>query len=196
LGLYVSNIYTTIDLKETEAHVISDVRQVEAAVPQLYKDSAHPLPGSKELLALLDKAKVPWAIVTSGSTALVNGWLDVLNLPHPKHLVTAENVQNGKPDPACYELGRQKLGLSFSTSPNARILVLEDAPAGIKSGYGAGCEVLAVSTSHGTEQLACMPEAKWIVKDLDSVKFIGYDQKTGEVEIEIRSALRSKVESK
>jgi glycerol 3-phosphatase-1 len=154
-------------------------------LPKLYKDSAHALPGSRDLVSALDSSKAPWAIVTSGSRPLVTGWLNVLGLPHPAQMVTAEDVQNGKPDPACYALGRERLGLGIEK----RILVLEDAPAGIKSGKSANCEVIAVSTSHSIEILAEMPEAKWLVKDLESVKFIGYDVKTGQVEVEISGAL-------
>ena len=60
---------------------------------------------------------------------LVEGWLKVFGLAVPKCLVTAEDVENGKPDPACYRLGKQRLGLDEV----APILVLEDAPAGIRA---------------------------------------------------------------
>ena len=39
---------------------------------------------------------------------MVTGWLDVMKLAHPKAMVTAEDVEHGKPDPACYLLGRAK----------------------------------------------------------------------------------------
>jgi glycerol-1-phosphatase len=166
-----------------------DVKHIEGLLPKLYRDSAEALPGSRTLLAELEKENAPWSIVTSGSLPLVNGWLDALELTHPKRIVSAEDVKNGKPDPECYLLGRKGLNLDGKAS-SARVLVLEDAPAGIRAGHAAGCEVLAVATSHSKEQLAGLPEAKWVVKDLESVKFIAYDPSSGEIEVEISGALQ------
>ncbi|KAI1635169.1 haloacid dehalogenase-like hydrolase [Biscogniauxia mediterranea] len=159
------------------------VRHMEGLLPKLHGQDAVEIPGARALLDDLIAAKAPWAIVTSGTEPLVMGWLDVLSLPHPEHLVTAESVANGKPDPACYELGRSKLGLPPSSSSssssssvngekeNSQVLVLEDSPAGIRSGKAAGCKVLAVVTSHTVEQVAAA-EPDWIVQDLRSVKMV------------------------
>ena len=54
-------------------------------------------PKHKDLLASLEAAKAPWAIVTSGTRPLVTGWLDVMKLAHPRNLVVAEDVKEGKP---------------------------------------------------------------------------------------------------
>jgi glycerol-1-phosphatase len=169
---------------------VLDVRAAEGILPKKFKDSAIALPGSRKLLSALEEAHAPWAIVTSGTLPLVTGWLEVMRLARPEHLVTAEDVKNGKPDPACYALGRERLGVEASKQPAARVLVLEDAPAGIRSGYAAGCEVVAVSSSHAAEELAVLPEAKWVVKDLASVTFISYDERTKEIEVEISGGLQ------
>ena len=103
--------------------------------------------------------------------------LDVLQLPMPENLVVAEDVENGKPDPSCYLLGKEKLGLTA----DAEVLVLEDSPAGIKAGKAAGCKVLGVVTSHTIEQvLNAGPD--WIVKDLRSVRVVGHSQEGVELE--------------
>lgn len=44
-------------------------------------------------------------------------------------------------------------------------LVVEDAPAGIRSGKAAGAKVLAVLTSHSLEAVKAV-EPDWIVPDL------------------------------
>jgi glycerol-1-phosphatase len=49
-------------------------------------------------------------------------------------LITAEAVRNGKPDPTCYLLGKEKLGLEL----DEEVLVIEDMPAGIKAGNRLG----------------------------------------------------------
>lgn len=122
------------------------------------------LPGARRLLQDLDAQKVPWAIVTSATGPLLTGWLDILKLNPPKARVVAEDVQNGKPDPSCYQLGRERLGLS----DRARMLVIEDAPSGIKAGKAAGFKVVGLATTHTIEQLT-EAGADWIVRDLRSL---------------------------
>lgn len=150
----------------------------------LYGDDATDIPGARALLDSLEAASSPWAIVTSGTRPLVSGWLKVLGLAMPEHLVTAESVQSGKPDPACYLLGLEKLGLRDAAGD---VLVLEDAPAGIKAGKAAGCKVIGLATSHAVEQVAAAgPD--WVVKDLESVRVVGNEG--GRVTVEICNALR------
>ncbi|KAI1844330.1 hypothetical protein JX265_010241 [Neoarthrinium moseri] len=158
------------------------VCQMEGLLPKLHGDDAVEIPGARALLDALIPAAAPWAIVTSGTTPLVTGWLDVLKLPHPEHLVTAESVENGKPDPACYQLGRSKLKLSS----DADVLVFEDSPAGIQSGKAAGCKVIGLVTSHTMQQVVAA-EPDWIVKDLRSVKMV--ECKDGVVTLQISDAL-------
>lgn len=129
------------------------------------------------MLEKVVEENVPWAIVTSGTTPLVNGWLDVLKLPHPEHLVSAESVENGKPDPTCYLMGKERLHLTADDN----VLVLEDSPAGIRSGKAAGCKVLGLVTSHTLQQVRDA-EPDWVVKDLESVKVIGVSEKGVELE--------------
>lgn len=122
-------------------------------------------------------------MVTSGTRALIDGWLNVLGLPHPEILVTAEDVPKGKPDPRCYLLGRKELEIEESTS----ILVLEDAPSGIKAGKAAGFKVLALKTTHSLKQLQ-EAGADWIVEDLRSISIQGVVD--GRVQIEIKNAFQ------
>lgn len=74
----------------------------------------------------------------------------------------------GKPDPACYSLARERCGLGEQPG----VLVIEDAPAGIRAGKAAGCSVLALATTHDVERLRDAG-ADWIVKDLDSIRVLG-----------------------
>ncbi len=159
---------------------------MEARLPQLYGADAVEIPGARALLDAVIAAHAPWAIVTSGTVPLVTGWLETLKLPHPEHLVTAESVEHGKPDPACYLLGKERLGLG----PEANVLVLEDSPAGIAAGKAAGCKVLGLVTSHTAEQvLGAGPD--WVVRDLASVSFVESADGKG-VMLEFRDGLVDK----
>jgi glycerol 3-phosphatase-1 len=166
-----------------------DVAKVEGQLPHLYGDDATEIPGARSLLDALISVKAPWAIVTSGTEPLVSGWLNVLKLAIPEHLVTAESVAEGKPDPACYRMGLDKLALGTGSGAitAADVLVLEDSPAGIKAGKDAGCRVIGLVTSHTVEQVAAA-EPDWIVRDLDSVKVVASEG--GKITLEIANGLR------
>ncbi|KAM0796234.1 HAD-like domain-containing protein [Usnea florida] len=160
------------------------VSHVEGLIPKEFGADAVEVPGARELLASLEAAKAPWAIVTSGTRPLVTGWLDVMRLAHPRNLVVAEDVEEGKPDPECYALGRAKLGLRVDT----KVLVVEDSPAGIRAGKAASSFVVALVTTHTIAQLR-ENEPDWIVKDLQSIRLVNRNAVTGEVVMEISNWL-------
>lgn len=124
-------------------------------------------------------------MVTSGTRALLDGWLGVLNLTHPDVLVVAEDVELGKPDPRCYLLGRARLGLGDAASSS--LVVLEDAPSGIRAGKAAGFKVIALTTTHTLAQLQ-EAGADWIVEDLRSVSVRAVAD--GQIQLEIRNAFQ------
>jgi len=164
----------------------TDVCAAEGLVPKHFGQDAVEIPGSRALLDNLEKSGVPWAIVTSGTKPLVQGWIEVMKLAQPKFMVTAEEVQKGKPDPACYRLGAERLG--FDARHGKEVLVLEDAPSGIRAGKAAGFQVVALATTHHIEQLK-EAGADWIVKDMNSVRMRGWDARGEVVDIEIANAL-------
>jgi mannitol-1-/sugar-/sorbitol-6-phosphatase len=116
-----------------------------------------PLPGTIELLRALPLER--WAIVTSCTRPLASVRIDAAGLPRPKFIVTSGDVRNGKPDPEPYLKGAQILG-----APAAECVVIEDAPAGIRSGKAAGARVLAVRTTASETELR-EAGADWIVDD-------------------------------
>lgn len=135
-----------------------------------------------------------------------------MDLTPPRVLVTAEDVEVGKPDPACYLLGRERIGLGpgqhfgqtqnqiqnqnesqaqiqalppSSSSLSPSILVLEDAPSGIRAGKAAGCTVIGVGTTHDIDDLIGAG-VDYVVSDLTSIRLVGVDRlEKGRVEIEV-----------
>ena len=55
------------------------------------------------------------------------------------------------------------------------MLVVEDAPAGVKAGKAAGCKVLGLATTHDVDGLRDAG-ADWLVEDLSCVKVIGKEE--------------------
>jgi HAD superfamily hydrolase (TIGR01509 family) len=96
-------------------------------------------PGAHELLATLDRLRLPWAVVTSADVRLAKARLDAAGIPQPLVLVTIEDLRIGKPDPEGYLLAASRLGV-----PPAVCLVVEDAQAGIDAGRAAGMRVAAL----------------------------------------------------
>lgn len=104
------------------------------------------LPGAADLLAAVPPDRV--AIVTSCTRDLARARIAAAGIDVPAVVVTADDVQHGKPDPEPFALGAARLGLD-----PARCLVVEDAPAGLASGRAAGCATLAVAGTHELEAL-------------------------------------------
>jgi sugar-phosphatase len=119
------------------------------------------LPGSVELLSILSEEH--WGVVTSGTRSLASKRLHAAGLPIPKHFVTASDIRRGKPDPEPYLIGVESLGF-----PSADCIVVEDAPAGVRSGRAAGARVIAVRTTAKDGDLR-EAGANWIVDDLSAI---------------------------
>ncbi|MBO9099375.1 MULTISPECIES: HAD-IA family hydrolase [unclassified Rhizobium] len=100
-----------------------------------------PISGAIDFLASLPADR--WAIVTSSPIALAKARLAEAGIPMPRFIVTAEDVKVGKPNPQCYILGAERLGVSVT-----ECLVFEDVPAGIKAGEAAGADVMVITATH------------------------------------------------
>ncbi len=123
------------------------------------------LPGAKELLESLPPER--WAIVTSATRRLMLGRLEVAGLPAPERIISADDVERGKPDPEPYRRGAALLGCRAE-----ECVVVEDAPSGVGAGKAAGSQVLGVI---GTHTLAQLHEADWVVRSLEGVAATAHD---------------------
>lgn len=110
-------------------------------------DGLRPHDGAARLTGALPAGA--WAVVTSCSLALATARLDHVGLRPPPVLITADDVQRGKPDPQGYLLAAARLGAA-----PAECLVIEDAHPGIAAARAAGMRVLALATTHAPESLA------------------------------------------
>lgn len=104
-------------------------------------DGVEPIAGAKALLADLPDDR--WAIVTSASRALAEARLARAGIAIPRLMITSDDVERGKPDPACFLLGAERL-----RADPARCLVFEDTVAGLAAADAAGCSALAITATH------------------------------------------------
>ena len=157
---------------ETEARLLEDAEAIDF-------DGVTTLPGAAELLEALPSGS--WTVVTSGTRALATGRLAHGGLPIPEQLITAHDVERGKPDPQPYVAGAAALAVD-----PAECLVIEDAPAGIEAGKAAGMTVLAVATTFEARALAA---ADYVVGSLaDVVLSVTTEDPAGRVTLELALA--------
>ena len=102
--------------------------------------------GARDLLAGLDGAR--WAVVTSCGAPLAKARIEAAQLPMPAALITGSDVGRGKPDPAPYLLAAEVLAV-----PPGSCVVIEDAPAGIRSGRSAGMRVIGIAFTYSRSDL-------------------------------------------
>ena len=123
-----------------------------------------PLPGALELLASLPPDR--WTIVTSCTRPLAEVRIKAAGLPLPKKLITSNDITHGKPNPEPYLKGAAILGF-----PPAECIVLEDVPAGVRSGKSAGARVAAFTTTVGRPELLAAG-ADWVLKGCADIRLL------------------------
>ncbi|MCM2464500.1 HAD family hydrolase [Pseudomonas sp. CG7] len=111
------------------------------------------VPGALAFLESLPPER--WAIVTSAPMALALRRMEAAGIPRPAVMVTAEDVSDGKPNPACYRLAAERLHVAPQ-----ECLVFEDAEAGIRAGEAAGADVLVVTATHTHPVVTLHPQIK------------------------------------
>lgn len=114
------------------------VARLEARELELV-DGTVEVPGARAYLDRLSAAGIPWAVVTSAPPALARARLLAAGIEIPDVLVTASDVEHGKPAPDGYLLAASRLGVD-----PAVCVVFEDADAGLRAGVAAGARVIVV----------------------------------------------------
>lgn len=105
--------------------------------------------GLSAYLDALESRGIPWALVTSADAVNVEFGMEALGLGHrfgPR--VLGEHVTRGKPHPEPFMRGAALLGLNPHDC-----LAHEDAVNGVRSAAGAGCTVVALTTTAPAQAL-------------------------------------------
>ncbi len=137
-------------------------------LPQFLDRATHTT-GAVDLLHELRTRSIPTAVVTSASREWVRHVL--ARVLEAQHLVTtvvsAEDVKEGKPDPAGYVLACGRLAVQPSDA-----VAFEDAPAGVRAAVSAGVGVVVgVRTSYAEDALRAAG-ASYIVGSLADVSLV------------------------
>ncbi len=117
---------------ETDQICVAEMIDLEGIVP---------IEGAIDFLNSLPRDR--WAIVTSAPKELALVRMAKAGIPRPDLMITGEDVTDGKPNPRCFMLGAEKLGVNIDDC-----LVFEDATAGILAGEASGASVVVVTATH------------------------------------------------
>ncbi len=109
-----------------------------------------PFPGAVELIKHAS-AELPVAICSGALLSDIEVILHAVGdglMERFQAIVTAEDVPRSKPDPACYRLSAERLGVG----PGACVAI-EDTAAGLRAAADAGLHTLGVTHTHPADQL-------------------------------------------
>jgi sugar-phosphatase len=160
------------------AHGVRSIEVIRAVAPHLdaiaearkleSREAADPgisvMPGAIDLVRTIPENQ--WCVVTSGTRQLASARLERAGIPRPKFLVAADDVANGKPHPEPYLKGAELLGVN-----PAECLVIEDAPAGIRSAHAGGMKVIGLTSTYSAASLG---EADFVIPKLSHLQ-VGRD---------------------
>ncbi|WP_022908690.1 HAD-IA family hydrolase [Aestuariimicrobium kwangyangense] len=153
---------------ETTARRLVRADRVDEAVARINEielddlDGVTLLPGAQEALdALTDDRR---AIATSCTRPLFEARIAAAGFPRPGIIVTADDIEHGKPHPDPFLRGAELLGFD-----PRECLVFEDAPGGVAAARAAGCPVIGLTTTSGPEGLA---EADAIIGSLADIRLV------------------------
>jgi len=135
------------ELSEAQGIAV-DVREVAIAkqVKYLAMGPSHVKPVPQTLrLAERCRGVKPMAIATGGRRKIAQPILEALNMMDWfDAIVTADDVQNHKPDPETFAKAAEAIGV-----PASQCLAVEDAEMGLRAARAAGCQVIHVDDLAG-----------------------------------------------
>jgi mannitol-1-/sugar-/sorbitol-6-phosphatase len=137
--------------KHAETVRIRELNDTEGVVP---------LKGAFKLLNQLPPDA--WAIVTACDRQVAEARLAAAGLPVPKIMVTADDLEKGKPDPQGYLSAARKLRVRPEDA-----IVFEDALSGIEAARRADMRCIALRTTAASDEM--LQDATEIIDDLEGV---------------------------
>lgn len=117
-------------------------RELDAAFTARVAEEVRPRPGALRLLARLQDAGVPAALVTASPRRVVDVVLHTLGAGWFALTVAAEDTARTKPAPDPYLRAAARLGVAPRDC-----VVVEDSPVGLAAALAAGCRAVAVPST-------------------------------------------------
>lgn len=129
--------------KEEQADIIKELDDFEQ------KMDFQEVNGAIDFIKLMKHKGYKIGLVTSSSLVKMERALRILNIENLfDTIVTANRITKGKPDPMCYLLAANDLGVLPEDC-----IVFEDSIHGVNSGIAAGMNVIGITTSFSKESM-------------------------------------------
>ncbi len=120
------------------------IARYDAMLLRVLQQPRAPAPGVTALIARLRQLEKRLAVASSSRRAWVDATIQSLGLADVFDVVvTGDDVEHGKPDPAIYLLTAQRLGVAPE-----QCVAIEDSPNGVESARLASMTVLGVRTEY------------------------------------------------
>jgi beta-phosphoglucomutase len=161
-----------------------EVQRLGKVKDEFYRRAAQEvklIPGVAEFISAAQTAGLGLGVATSAGRKRAEQTLRDFGLMQSfRAVVTGDEVQAGKPDPAVFERAAEGLGLAAEY-----LLVCEDAVAGVQAAKSAGMRCLGIAAG-GRRVLLREVGADWVVQDftkmsVDEVQKLFLDQKSSSV---------------
>jgi HAD superfamily hydrolase (TIGR01509 family) len=115
-GLFTNQLLRATNVPISDER-IDRLRRLHAAAYQRQAAQIRPLPGARELLAILSETGVKWAIATSGRMETAAQNLAALGVdPDTVPVITRDLVKYAKPDPDLFIAAAERLGVKIESA--------------------------------------------------------------------------------
>ena len=147
-------LFTEMLLREVKAEITPDLLEtLQRHHTEAYASLVQwvrPLPGAKELLAYLTRARIPWAIATSGRMSSAKYNLQALGVdPAQAVVITRDDVRHAKPDPDLFLAAAERLGVDIHSAAIVGDSIWDILAARRAHGLGVGL----LSGGYGQDEL-------------------------------------------
>lgn len=145
IGTTSETMFSTLIARHGLSGTVAEyIARYDEMVLGVLQEPHAPAPGITALIARLRELNKRLAVASSSRRAWVDATIRSLGLADAFDVVvTGEDVERGKPDPAIYLLAAQRLG----AGPD-QCVAIEDSPNGVQSARSAGMTVLGVRTEY------------------------------------------------
>jgi HAD superfamily hydrolase (TIGR01549 family) len=117
---------------------LEKIEEKHAAVFGKMIKQIRPLPGAEDLLRLLTRLRVRWAIATTGSGSQTTRLLQALRIPSHTTIVTGDDVAKAKPSPEIFATAAERLKVPIENCVVVGDSIWDMLAAGRRRALGVG----------------------------------------------------------
>jgi HAD superfamily hydrolase (TIGR01509 family) len=145
LGKSSEAMFGTLVSRHGLAGSVGDwMARYDAGILRVLQEPHAPAPGVAELVPRLRELGLRLGVASSSRSVWIEATLRSIQLSGAfDAIVSADEVERGKPDPAIYLLAAHRVGVAAE-----RCLAIEDSPTGVESAGAAGMAVVGVRTPY------------------------------------------------